>query len=108
MCIRDRLNCVPQRYQALNLTEMQRYFAMARGYQGGQGDVKALIMKKWFHTNYHYIVPELEDGCEIRLAGTKPFDEFAEAQALGIKTKPVVIGPYTFLRLCLLYTSRCV
>lgn len=100
------LNCVPQRYQALNLTETQRYFAMARGYQGGQGDVKALIMKKWFHTNYHYIVPELEDGCEIRLAGTKPFDEFAEAQALGIKTKPVVIGPYTFLRLARCTGSR--
>jgi len=56
-------------------------------------------MKKWFTTNYHYIVPEIEENTEIRLNGTKPFDEFNEAKARGILTKPVLIGPYTFLKL---------
>ena len=56
-------------------------------------------MKKWFTTNYHYIVPEIEESTEIRLNGTKPFDEFNEAKARGILTKPVLIGPYTFLKL---------
>ena len=51
--------------------------------QGAAGDVKALAMKKWFNTNYHYMAPEIDDTTEIRLAGTKPFDEFAEAKALG-------------------------
>ena len=73
---------------------------MARGYQGASGDVKALAMKKWFNTNYHYIVPEVEDDTVIQLSGNKLVDEYAEAKALGIETKPVVIGAYTMLRLC--------
>ncbi len=72
---------------------------MARGYQGDKGDVTALPMKKWFTTNYHYLVPEVESAAEIKLNSTKPFDEFNEAKALGIDTKPVFIGPYTFLKL---------
>lgn len=63
-------------------------------YQGEAGDVKALAMKKWFNTNYHYMVPEIDDSIEIKLAGTKPFDEFEEAKALGVQTKPVIIGAY--------------
>ena len=93
------LNAVPQRYKALKLPELDTYFAMARGYQGEKGDVKALAMKKWFNTNYHYIVPEIDDETEIKLRGTKPFDEFLEAQKAGVKTKPVVIGAFTFLKL---------
>lgn len=72
---------------------------MARGYQGEHGDVKALAMKKWFHTNYHYIVPELEDDTEICLCGTKAFDEYLEAKELGIETKPVILGAFTLLKL---------
>lgn len=72
---------------------------MARGYQGKHGDVKALAMKKWFHTNYHYIVPELEDDTEICLCGTKAFDEYLEAKELGIETKPVILGAFTLLKL---------
>ena len=56
---------------------------MARGYQGEAGDVKALAMKKWFNTNYHYMVPEIEDDTQIKLAGSKPFDEYEEAKAAG-------------------------
>ena len=72
---------------------------MGRGYQGDKGDVTALPMKKWFTTNYHYLVPEVDEATDIKLNSTKPFDEFNEAKALGITTKPVLIGPYTFLKL---------
>ena len=93
------LNIIPARYQKLNLSPLDTYFAMARGYQGENGDVKALAMKKWFHTNYHYIVPELDDETEICLCGTKAFDEYLEAKELGIETKPVILGAFTLLKL---------
>ena len=94
------LGIVPKRYKELNLSELDTYFAMARGYQGTFGDVKALAMKKWFNTNYHYIVPELEDDTEIKISGDKLWSEYAEAKSLGIETKPVVTGAYTILKLC--------
>lgn len=93
------LNIVPKRYRELELNELEKYFAIARGYQGKKGNVKALAMKKWFNTNYHYIVPEFEDDIKIELVGTKPFDEYTEAKQLGIETKPVLIGPFTLLKL---------
>lgn len=93
------LNAIPKRYKELNLSEIDTYFAMARGYQIGSADVKALAMKKWFNTNYHYMVPEIDDDTQIKLAGSKPFDEFSEALKLGIKTKPVITGAFTFLKL---------
>ena len=93
------LNAVPERYRALSLSPLDTYFAMARGYQGKHGDVKAFAMKKWFNTNYHYMVPEIEDTTEIRLAGEKPFAEYAEAKTLGVPAKLVLIGPFTFLKL---------
>lgn len=93
------LNIVPKRYRELELSELEKYFAIARGYQGKKGNVKALAMKKWFNTNYHYIVPEFEDDTKIELVGTKPFDEYTEAKQLGIETKPVLIGPFTLLKL---------
>ncbi|GMK38890.1 5-methyltetrahydropteroyltriglutamate--homocysteine methyltransferase [Paenibacillus sp. CCS19] len=92
-------NIIPQRYSVLGLSPLETYFAMARGYQGERGDVKALAMKKWFNTNYHYMTPEIEDAADIRLAGTKLFDEFNEAKQLGITTKPVLVGPFTLLKL---------
>ena len=63
------LNIIPKRYQSLDLDSLDKYFAMARGYQGKAGDVKALAMKKWFNTNYHYLVPEVEDDVQIELNG---------------------------------------
>lgn len=93
------LNIVPKRYRELELSDLEKYFAIARGYQGEKGNVKALAMKKWFNTNYHYIVPEFEDDTKIELVGTKPFDEYTEAKQLGIETKPVLIGPFTLLKL---------
>ena len=91
---------IPKRYQELNLSELDTYFAMARGYQGEVGDVKALAMKKWFNTNYHYIVPEVEDDTVISFSGKKLLSEFEEAKELGISVKPVVPGAYTLLKLC--------
>ncbi|MBQ6304199.1 MAG: 5-methyltetrahydropteroyltriglutamate--homocysteine S-methyltransferase [Clostridiales bacterium] len=92
-------NIIPQRYKDLNLSDIGTYFAMARGYQGDNGNVKALALKKWFNTNYHYLVPEIDDDTEISLTGTKPVDEFVEAKELGVDTKVAVVGPFTFLKL---------
>ena len=92
-------NVIPQRYKDLGLSELETYFALARGYQGDKGNVKALAMKKWFNTNYHYLVPEIDDDTKIKLTGTKPVDEYVEAKELGIETKVALIGPFTFLKL---------
>ncbi|MCC8196627.1 MAG: 5-methyltetrahydropteroyltriglutamate--homocysteine S-methyltransferase [Ruminococcus sp.] len=93
------LNIIPERYSELGLSELDTYFAMARGYQGEKGDVKALAMKKWFNTNYHYMVPEADDNTSVKLVGTKPFDEYLEAKAEGVETKPVIVGAFTLLKL---------
>ena len=92
-------NVIPQRYKDLGLSELETYFAVARGYQGEKGNVKALAMKKWFNTNYHYLVPEIDDDTVISLTGTKPVDEYLEARNLGVETKVALIGPFTFLKL---------
>ena len=93
------LNALPENYRQLGLSERDTYFAAARGYQGVAGDAKAFAMKKWFNTNYHYLVPELSDNTEIKLVGDKPFVEYEEAKAIGVLTKPVLIGGFTFLKL---------
>jgi 5-methyltetrahydropteroyltriglutamate--homocysteine methyltransferase len=64
-------------------------------------------MTKWFDTNYHYIVPEFHPGTKFKLSATKIFDEFSEALALGIKTKPVLVGPVTYLRLGKVQDASC-
>lgn len=98
-------NIVPDRYKKLELSELDTYLAMARGYQGESGDVKALAMKKWFNTNYHYIVPEIEDDTEVKLTGDKLIREYREAKENGIETKPMITGAYTLLKLCR-YTGK--
>lgn len=98
-------NIVPKRYKELGLSALDTYFAMARGYQGEKGDVKALAMKKWFNTNYHYMVPEIEDDTQVKLVGNKLFEEYQEAKAEGVETKPVVTGAFTLLKL-LRYTGK--
>lgn len=90
---------VPERYKKLELSDFEKYFAAAHGYQGEKGDVKALPMKKWFNTNYHYIVPEIDDASEFKVNDSKPVQEYNEAKAAGIQTVPTLIGAYTFLRL---------
>lgn len=58
-----------------------------------------LEMTKWFDTNYHFLVPEVGPGTRLRLAGSKPLAEYAEARSLGIETRPVLLGPLSFLLL---------
>ena len=56
-------------------------------------------MKKWFNTNYHYLVPEIDDDTVISLVGKKPVEEFIEAKEFGVDTKVTLVGPFTFLKL---------
>jgi len=90
------VGAVPARYRWDGETvDLDTYFAMARGVQRADLDAPALEMTKWFDTNYHYLVPEWHAGQRFRLASTKPFDEVAEARALGIVAKPVLVGPFS-------------
>jgi 5-methyltetrahydropteroyltriglutamate--homocysteine methyltransferase len=96
------VGAVPERYDwdaDSPEVDLDTYFAMARGRQAEGVDVTAMEMTKWFDTNYHYIVPELERDTWFKLASRKPFDEYREARELGVETKPVLIGPLTFLLL---------
>jgi 5-methyltetrahydropteroyltriglutamate--homocysteine methyltransferase len=89
------VGAVPQRYGG-DGADLDTYFAMARG----RADATAMEMTKWFDTNYHYLVPELGPGTSFRLAAApKPLAELAEARSLGIATRPVLLGPVTFLLL---------
>ncbi len=91
---------VPDRYKfSGGNVDLKTYFAMARGAQGNGLDVVAMEMSKWFDTNYHYIVPEFKKGQKFALSSSKIFDEFNEAKAAGIETKPVLVGPITFLKI---------
>ena len=92
-------NVIPENIAELDLSDLGKYFALARGYQGKKGDVKAWPMKKWFNTNYHYIVPQFTADTDVKLAGTKIFDEFVEAKEDGTITRPVLVGPFTLLQL---------
>lgn len=94
------LGLVPSRYKHNGgEVDLDTYFAMARGAQKDGLDVTAMEMSKWFDTNYHYIVPEFEKGMEPKLCSEKIFRHYEEAKALGIETRPVLIGPatYTFI-----------
>ena len=94
------LGAVPDRYNWQgNDVDLKTYFAMARGSQTKELDVSALEMTKWFDTNYHYLVPELKSDQKFKISSQKPFEEFKEAQSAGYKTKPVLLGPITFLLL---------
>ncbi|ERJ58498.1 5-methyltetrahydropteroyltriglutamate--homocysteine S-methyltransferase [Sphingobacterium paucimobilis] len=96
------LGAIPARYSSLldkadNGYSLDLYFAMARGFQQDGIDVTASEMTKWFDTNYHYMVPEFTKGQTFKLSSEKFLNEYNEAKALGIDTKPVIIGPITYL-----------
>jgi len=94
------LGAIPERYKALNnLSRYDLYFAMARGRQDKTTDITAMEMTKWFDTNYHYIVPEFYKGQQFSLSYKKIVDEFLLAKQNGIITKPVIIGPVSYLLL---------
>lgn len=96
---------VPAAVKALPLSALDKYFALARGYQGEYGNVLAWPMKKWFNTNYHYIVPQLGKDSHFKLTGGKIFQEFAEGKQQGILTRPVLVGPFTLLKLSELHDA---
>lgn len=99
------LGVIPDRYAPVvtdvkDNTEIDLYFAMARGYQKDGLDITAMEMTKWFDTNYHYIVPEFRANQEFKLFSTKIFSEISRAKAVLDKTpKPVLIGPVSYLLL---------
>lgn len=96
------VGAVPERYGSLgDGNDLATYFAMARGTGGASdtGGLPAMEMTKWFDTNYHYIVPEFEAKQRFVLSSTKFVDEFQEAASMGIHTRPVLIGPVSFLML---------
>jgi len=111
-------NVIPKRYVGLGLSPLDVYFAMGRGRQSEGVDVPASEMKKWcvfltsscflsrvliyltfirFDSNYHFVVPEFSDETDFKLNFNKAVEEFKEAQAAGVTTRPVVLGPVSFL-----------
>ena len=93
------VGAIPERYNLLKNDLLELYFAMAHGYQKDGIDVTAMEMTKWFDTNYHYIVPEFTRNQKFELTFNKAAAEFKEALELGVRTKPVLIGPVTYLLL---------
>ncbi|MDD0855082.1 5-methyltetrahydropteroyltriglutamate--homocysteine S-methyltransferase [Campylobacter magnus] len=84
---------IPARFAGLSGEEL--YFSMCRGNKGAV----AMEMTKWFNTNYHYIVPELNASTSFKLDASKYINEYKEAKALGINAKLNLIGPFTYLAL---------
>lgn len=111
------VGAIPATYQPIGAADsLDVYFAMARGRQtkavhddaadsacthghGAGADVPAQEMTKWFDTNYHYMVPEVSADQVFALSTRKVLDQYEEAKALGYQTRPVILGPVTFLHL---------
>ena len=89
------VGAIPERFVGLEMSSLDRYFAMARG----SGEVRPLAMTKWFDTNYHYLVPEIAADSEFALCAEKPLAEFREALEWGFSNRPVLLGPVSFLLL---------
>lgn len=93
-------NAIPERYTKHNLAPIDEYFAMGRGHQKDGIDVPSLEMVKWFDSNYHYVKPTLQDNQTFKLSDDpKPVRHFLEAKEAGITTRPVILGPVSFLHL---------
>ncbi len=88
------VGAIPPRFAGIADPD-QLYFAMARGNDAAP----AMEMTKWFDTNYHFIVPELHRGQRFALNAQKPLAHYREAKALGLSTRPVLLGPVTYLSL---------
>ncbi|KAH9844834.1 5-methyltetrahydropteroyltriglutamate homocysteine methyltransferase [Teratosphaeria destructans] len=91
---------VPERYSKHKLSQLDEYFAMGRGHQKDGIDVPSLEMVKWFDSNYHYVKPTLQNNQTFKLNDDpKPVRHFLEAKEAGIVTRPVILGPVSFLHL---------
>lgn len=93
----DTFGIIPEAYAKSGLSPLDTYFAMARGHQKNGVDLPATEMKKWFDSNYHYLVPEFSENSSFRLNNTKPVDDFVEAKQAGYNPRPVIVGPLTLL-----------
>ena len=99
------LDIIPERFASVREKatdakgQLDLLFALARGYDGADGKAVACEMTKWFDTNYHYIVPELDENQEFRLVKTDLFDQVKEAKAIHDQIKVALVGPVTFLYL---------
>lgn len=101
------LGNLPERVQDFHGDELDNYFRVARGrsakgledHSACCGGVAAGEMTKWFDTNYHYIVPEFTADTQFKLDASRLLEQLAEAKAQGVKAKPVIIGPVTYLAL---------
>ncbi|MDX1668886.1 MAG: 5-methyltetrahydropteroyltriglutamate--homocysteine S-methyltransferase, partial [Limnobacter sp.] len=94
------LGHIPDRVSRLGGNELDQYFRVARGKTAGDGaqfHVHAGEMTKWFDTNYHFIVPELQQGTRFELNAQRYQTQIKEAVDLGLAPKPVIIGPVTYL-----------
>ncbi|SDZ15216.1 methionine synthase (B12-independent) [Variovorax sp. YR266] len=99
------LGNLPERVRGFHGDTLDNYFRVARGrsaqsaedHAGCCGGVAAGEMTKWFDTNYHYIVPEFTSATEFKLDASRILEQFAEAKAQGVKAKPVLVGPVTYL-----------
>lgn len=96
-------NVIPERYSKYSLPAIDTLFAMGRGLQRAATetspavDVPALEMVKWFDSNYHYVRPTFSHSTEFKLNGQKPVDEYLEAKEQGVETRPVLVGPVSYL-----------
>ena len=88
-------NLLPRSFKDEDFSSLTSYFKPARGTK----EQTALSMKKWFNTNYHYLVPEADNDTTIKQNNNGPLDYFLEAKDLGINAKPTMIGPFTILKL---------
>lgn len=97
------VGAIPERYRPLmdkeQINHIDLLFAMARGVQKDGFDISAMEMTKWFDTNYHYIVPEFKANQHFEFFDRKIIDEFAESRKAGYQTKPVLVGPFSYLML---------
>lgn len=93
----NTFNIIPAQYAKSGLNPLDTFFAMARGHQKNGVDLPATEMKKWFDSNYHYLVPEIHENVDFKLNNTKPVDDFLEAKQAGYNARPVLVGPVTLL-----------
>ena len=101
------LGNLPERVRGFHGDSLDNYFRVARGRSAHTvdhaeccgGGVAAGEMTKWFDTNYHYIVPEFGASTEFQLDAARLLEQLAEAKAQGVKAKPVIVGPVTYLAL---------
>lgn len=99
------LGNLPERVQGFHGDALDNYFRVARGRSTESAEVHAQCcggvtageMTKWFDTNYHYIVPEFTTTTTFKLDASRLLEQLAEAKASGIKAKPVIVGPVTYL-----------